>query len=116
MDIARVPQEPLDREPAGLLHVVEDLGYEFRAPLLAPAHREHLELRRERDAHPLTRLTAEALEELAGVEVLPAEAVDVGTVRLQRLHAEVEGVGGVHAVPAVGGAGRPDGSHAAPGL
>ena len=41
---------------------------------------------------------AEALEELPRVPVLPAEPVDVGLVRLQRVDARVEGVGRVDAV------------------
>src|SRR5680860_957120 len=60
--------------------------------LVAPAHREHLEGRREGDAEPLAGRPAEALEELPGIPVLPAEPVDVRRVRPQRLDSGVEGV------------------------
>ena len=50
--------------------------------LVAPAHGEHLEARRHRHAEPGAGGPGAALEELLGVEVLPAEAVDVGPVRL----------------------------------
>ena len=42
-----------------------------------------------------------------GVEVLPAQAVDVGAVRLQRRDAGVEGVGGVDGVRRTAGTRRP---------
>lgn len=50
--------------------------------LLAPAHREDLERRGEADAEPPPGLARHALEELARVEVLPAQALDVGAVCL----------------------------------
>ncbi len=51
--------------------------------LVAPPHREDLERRREGHAEALAGLSRESLEELAGVPVLPAEALDVRRVCLQ---------------------------------
>ena len=65
----------------------------------APGEGVDLERRGERHAHPGAAHPAEPLEHLPLVEVLPAEAVDVGAVRLQRLDADVERLGGVDAVP-----------------
>ena len=67
--------------------------------LVAPAHREHLERRRERRPRAAGRSArADALEELPRVQVLPAQPVDVRRVRLERRHAGVERVGGVDPV------------------
>src|SRR5690349_7538810 len=80
----------------------------------APGEGVDLERRTEGDAEAGAGHPAEALEHLALVEVLPAEPVDVRTVRLQRLHALVEGLGGVDPVPGLGGAGGPDRADPAP--
>ena len=64
----------------------------FRGPLVlsgqspgsvTPAHPEDLERRAVRDTHPAAGRPRHALQELRGVEVFPAEAVDVGAVRLE---------------------------------
>src|SRR6478735_12227354 len=86
------------------------------AELVAPAHGEHLERRGERRTHPLACAPGHPLQELPGVPVLPAEALDVRRVRLERLDARVEGVGGVDAVVGLGGAERPHLAYAAPRL
>ena len=69
-----------------------------------------------RDAEPLAGRAGHALEELGGVEVLPAQPVDVGLVRLQRRDAGVERVGDVDGVRRLRRAGRPHLPDAAPRL
>src|SRR3954451_21268037 len=64
----------------------------------APGHRVDAEHRAEGRAEALADLATEALEELAGVEVLPAEAVDIRLVGREGRDARVEGVGGVDPV------------------
>src|SRR3954453_7067892 len=80
----------------------------------APGERVDLERRSGGDAHPGADGTAEPFEHLPLVEVRPAEPLDVGAVRRERGDAEVERVGGVDAVPGLGGAGGPHLPHAVP--
>ena len=68
---APAPGRP-DRDRRGHLDPLSGAG------LLAPAHREHLEPDGVRDAETLAGRPRHALEELGGVEVLPAQPVDVG--------------------------------------
>src|SRR3954466_11660860 len=68
----------------------------------APAELVDLERGGVGDAHALAVLAEHAVEELGRVEVLPAEAVDVGLVRTQGVDAGLEGLGDVDAVLALG--------------
>src|SRR5690625_1656128 len=75
--------------PADTLQRATDRTVPWRR-LLVAGDLENLERCRMCDAEPRTCLSRHTLEELRGVEVLPAEAVDVGLVRSQGLDSAFE--------------------------
>ena len=103
-------------EPPSAARVIDPGRDVLFGVLLAPAHREHLERCCERDAESLPGLARHPLQELAGVEVLPAQALDVRRVRLQGRDPGVERIGGVDRVGRLRRPERPHGRHPAPRL